>query len=150
MPTEYEVTSEYLLAAMHNHASTNNVAMRTISILYPSVLDIGCYSHTIDHVGEKFSTPTLYEFGVSWVSLFAHSAKARALWRTRTGRSMASYSKTRWWSRWGVYHQILVQFGDVLPFLEQNIDLTHTTCLKLLTIVKNPQTCCNYNLNLLQ
>ena len=73
--TEYGVTSERLLAAMHDRASTNNVAMRTISILHPSVLDTGCYSHTINHVREKFSTPTLYEFGLSWVSLFAHSAK---------------------------------------------------------------------------
>ena len=112
--TEYGVTSELLLAAMHDRASNNNMAMCTISILYPSVLDIGCYSHTIDHVGEKFSTPTLYELSLSWVILFAHSAKVRVLWRTHTGCSMASYSKTQWWSRWEVYYQIVVQFGDVL------------------------------------
>ena len=27
---------------------------------------------------------------------------------------MASYSETRWWSRWEVFHQVVQQFGDVL------------------------------------
>ena len=41
-----------------------------------------------------------------------------------------------------------MQFGDVLPFLEQNTDLAHATCRKLLTIVRDPQTCCKLQLEL--
>ena len=44
---------------MRDCASTNNVAMCTMNILYPSVLDIGCYSHTIDHVRERSSVHLL-------------------------------------------------------------------------------------------
>ena len=43
----YSIHPNNLLAAMRNRASTNNVAMRTLS---PNVVDIGCFSHTIDHV----------------------------------------------------------------------------------------------------
>ena len=34
--------------------------MQTIKVLYLNVLDIGCYSHTIDHVGGCFETPTAH------------------------------------------------------------------------------------------
>ena len=40
------------------------------------LLDIGCYSHTINHVGEHFVTPVLEQFFKAWVGLFAHSPKA--------------------------------------------------------------------------
>ena len=60
---------------MHDRASANSVAMKTIKVMYPQVLDIGCFSHTIDHVGEKFATPVLDEFVSAWVLLFSHSPK---------------------------------------------------------------------------
>ena len=46
--------------------------MRTLKVVYPHLLDIGCYSHTIDHVGKKFVTPNLDEFGKAWVGIFSH------------------------------------------------------------------------------
>ena len=49
--------SSNLLAAMHDRASVNSVAVRTLKVLYPNVLNIGCFSHTIDHVGDNFDTP---------------------------------------------------------------------------------------------
>ena len=53
-------------------ASVNTVAMTTISIVYPNLLDIGCMSHTIDYVGDKFLTPVLDEFVTAWVQMFSH------------------------------------------------------------------------------
>ena len=48
----------------------NMVAMRTLKVLY--TLGIGCFSHTLDRVGERFSVPTLHDFMTYWISLFAH------------------------------------------------------------------------------
>ena len=62
LSVEYSISVDRLLACMRDRAASNNVAMRTLKVLYPNVLDIGCYSHTIDHVGEHFETPTLEEF----------------------------------------------------------------------------------------
>ena len=64
---------------MRDRASVNGVAMRTINVVFPDMIDVGCYSHTIDLVGGKFKTPHLDDFIRVWVSLFAHSPRAR-LW----------------------------------------------------------------------
>ena len=36
-------TSHYVVATMRDRASVNNVALRTLKILYPHLLDIGCF-----------------------------------------------------------------------------------------------------------
>ena len=84
--SEYGVGSEYVLALMHDCASTNvhscYVHTETFVSLYE---EIGCFSHTLDHVGERFSTPIAQQFVIYWISLFAHSPKARLLWSQQTG-----------------------------------------------------------------
>ena len=44
---EYDIRSEQLVAVMHDCASANNVAIRTLKVLFPSILSIGCFSHTL-------------------------------------------------------------------------------------------------------
>ena len=58
LSVEYGIGSERVLASMSDRISANGVAMRTIQIVYPNMLDIGCYSHTIDLVGENFAHQT--------------------------------------------------------------------------------------------
>ena len=64
--TEYGINSP----AMRDCASPNSVALQIIKVLYPN---LGCYSHTIDHVWEMFLVPNLNEFGIHWVSFFSQS-----------------------------------------------------------------------------
>ena len=92
------IASDNLLAAMRDRCSVNGVAMRTIKVVFPQVLDIGCFSHALDLTGRKFNTPNLDEFSKLWISLFTHSPKARIAWKTTTGLSIRTYSETRWWS----------------------------------------------------
>ena len=139
LSVEYGISVDRLLACMHDRASVNNVALRTIKVLYQNLVDIGCYSHTLDHVGERFSTPVLEDFIRLWISLFAHSPRTRFAWREQTGKSMASFSATRWWSRWEVCNQVLYQFGDVLPFLQQHPDFSPATTRKLTELLTDPQ-----------
>ena len=138
----YGIQSEFLLAAMIDRAAVNNVAMQTLKVVYPSLFDIGCFSHTLDRVGEKFNTPALTEFMHSWLSMFSHSPKARLLWKSKAGCSMPSYSATRWWSKWEVIKMVMVYFGDVLPFLQQNDDIAPNTRAKLLSILNDAQSKC--------
>ena len=139
LSVEYGIGVNRLLAAMHDRASANTVAMTTIKVLYPNLLDIGCYSHTLDHVGERFKTPTLDDFIRLWISLFSHSPRTRFKWKETTGRSMASYSDTRWWSRWEVCSQVLCQFGDVLPFIQNNTNFSPATTAKLMQLLGDTQ-----------
>ena len=105
---EYGISVDQVLACMRDRASTNEVAIRAIKVLYPNVLDIRCFSHTIDNAGGHFRTPTLVEFIKLWISLFSHSPRCRLLWKELTGKSMASFSETRWWSRWEVCNQVFL------------------------------------------
>ena len=73
LSVEYGITSERLLVSMRDRASVNRVAMQTIKVVYPDTIDVGCYSHTIDFVGDKFHTPNHY-FIHLWVYLFLHIA----------------------------------------------------------------------------
>ena len=62
-----------LTAAMRDRAAVNGAAMRTVKVLYPNILDVGCFSHTIDNAGHHFSTPILDEFIRSWLALCPQS-----------------------------------------------------------------------------
>ena len=67
LSTELGIAPGNLLAAMRDRASTNQVAVCTLKVVYPYILDIGCFSHTIDHVGKHFVTPLLGEFTKPWI-----------------------------------------------------------------------------------
>ena len=131
LSVEYGVLSQQILAVMHDCASTNTVALCTLKVLYPMVIDIGCFSHTLDHVGERFDVPTLYSFMIHWISLFSHSSKAKLFWRQRIGISIQGYSATRWWSKWEVINQTFELFGDVESFIRQDEELSSSTRAKL-------------------
>ena len=57
LSANYAIGEDQLIAAMRDRAAVNGVAMRTLVVVYPKLLDIQCFSHTIDRVGEHFKTP---------------------------------------------------------------------------------------------
>ena len=36
---------------------------------------------------------------------------------------MSTYCVTRWWSKWEVIKQAMLYFGDIQPFLLENMDI---------------------------
>lgn len=44
-----------------------------------------------------------------------------------------------WWRRWEVYKQLMVQFGDLEPFLQRNVDIAPATRAKLLPFLSDLQ-----------
>ena len=67
LSTELGISSHLVVAAMHDRASVNSVAMRTISVVYNQMIDVGCFSHIIDLVGEHMKTPVLDTFSKAWI-----------------------------------------------------------------------------------
>ena len=137
LSTSYSIDSQRLLTCMRDGAASNGVAVRTLSILYPNLFDVKCFSHTLDRVGEHFAIPVLNDFITAWISMFSHSPKTRLCWREHTGSSMKSYSATRWWSKWEVLHQLMIQFGDVEPFLDRYTDVAPATNAKLRALLQD-------------
>ena len=134
LSTELGIPSSHLLAVMRDRASVNNVAVRTLTIMYPFAIDIGCFSHTLSHVGEHFKVPSLDKFMKHWEQIFVHSHKCRLIWCEQTGRSVVTYSHTRWWSKWECEKQVLELFGDIPEFLHaiSSAGLVPKTCDKIL------------------
>ena len=66
-----------------------------------------------------------------WISLFAHSPKAKLLWSQRTGISIQGFSATRWWSKWEVINQTFELFGDVKSFIKHDEQFSSSTRAKL-------------------
>ena len=138
LSTEFGITSDRVLGIMHDCASANNVALRTLKVVYPSALGIGCFSHTLNRVGERFQAPCANDFTTYWVSLFSHSSKAKFLWKEKTGLTVDSYCPTRWWSKWEVMHQLVNVFGDIEQFLKSDDDFSGNTRAKLLDYFQSP------------
>ena len=86
---EYGIFPNRLSACMRDRAAVN------MKVLYNNLLDVGCFSHTLDLVGDKICVPILSDFMPSWLSLFSHSTKAKLLWKDKTGRPIRSYCPTR-------------------------------------------------------
>ena len=138
LSTEFGIISDQVLGIMHDCASANNAALRTLKVVYPCVLGMGCFSHTLNRVGERFNAPYANEFTTYWVSLFSHSSLAKFLWKEKTGLTVDSYCPTRWWSKWEVMHQLVKAFGDIEPFLRSADDFSGNTRAKLLEYFDSP------------
>ena len=136
LSTKFGLHSDQVVGSMRDRASVNNVAISTIKVVYPFLLDVGCFSHTLDHVGETF---VVTEFIMSWINLFSHSCKAKIAWKEQTSIAMKTHSATRWWSKFEVIKQVFDLFGDVEAFLRQHNDLGPSTRAKLLTFFNDPR-----------
>ena len=150
LSVDYEVRANSFLAAMRDSASVKQAALDRITFIFPKMLNVVCFSHTLDNVGNHLVIPTLVEFGSLWIRMFRHSCKAKLLWKDLTGQTSRSYSETRQWSKWEVYHQLMVQFGDVARFVEEAKDAK--VCLQLppqlQAILSEPQRPMNLKLEL--
>ncbi len=57
-----------------------------------SLIDIGCFSHTLDLCGDKIKAPNLFEFMLSWLSLFSDSPKAKIVFKELVGVPIHKYT----------------------------------------------------------
>lgn len=78
---------------MRDRASENDVALKMLSVVYPGLLDVGCFSHAMDLVGSRFSAPTLENFVSSGFLFFPRSPKNHFISKTQTGRALQSIAR---------------------------------------------------------
>ena len=79
--------------------------------------------------------------------MFSHSPKVRFIWKEQIGRAMGSYSATRWWSRWEIMKQLMVQYPEIEMFLKNNPDVAPASHAKLITFFKTSKRMCIFSLN---
>ena len=56
---EFKLVTEQVLAAMRDRASVNAVAIRHVKVMFPNLLDIGCYSHHLTLLEASLIFPLL-------------------------------------------------------------------------------------------
>ena len=125
-----------LLAAMRDRASVNTCALRTVSVLYPDMLDVGCIFHFLDRVGVKCKTPALTPFMSTWNVIFKTSIKARRVWSQISGRGMPRYNSTRWWSLWECLKVVFEEWNHVYAFLQSNEAFAEVSRRKLSDLIQ--------------
>lgn len=87
----YQVQPHNVVAIMRDRASVNDCAVRSIRPLYTNLMDIGCFSHTLDHVGGRESRQMTKLFTEHWVAHFSHSCKLRLEWKDLTSMGIRTY-----------------------------------------------------------
>ena len=121
LSVEYGVRGNSLLAAMRDGASVNQAALNIVSFIFPNMVNVVCFSHTLDNVGNHFAT--LKEFDSLWIRMFRNSCKRSCygkIWRVEHRHLTAKLDDGR--SRWEVYRQLMVQFGDLERYMEEATD----------------------------
>jgi hAT family C-terminal dimerisation region len=110
-----DVADEHsVVGFMRDGVGVNSVAVRQLQFFYPVAEDLTCCSHTLDRVGFHFRYPTLDRFWGSWVQLFSHSRRAKAIFKDIVGVGWIDYSPTRWWSKFECFQQLSAVFPDLL------------------------------------
>lgn len=68
--TSLGIQSHLVKAVMRERASVSNVATRILQVIYSQLIDVRCFSHTWNLIGEKMKIPSLNTFASLWISLF--------------------------------------------------------------------------------
>ena len=83
--TGLQIPASTIIFAIRDGASVNGAAMWTMKeVMFPSMMNIICVSHTLDNVSRHMEIPLLNNFLQRWIALFAHSPVTKLLWKTQT------------------------------------------------------------------
>ena len=107
---------------MRDSAAVNSVACTLMETIFRSAIDINCFSHTLDHVGEHVHGPVAERFVSALLSMHSQSTAARCYWKTAFGTLPISVSSTRWWSRWEFASSVLSILPDIDKYLRSLIE----------------------------
>ena len=60
LSAQYSVSSDILVGEMNDRAACNTVTLHIVKIALPSVVDVGCFSHMLDLLGDKLSITIIF------------------------------------------------------------------------------------------
>ena len=70
---DYKLVPNVLIRGMRDGASINEAALRQVMFFFPKLLDVVCFLHTTDNVGNQFQFQILDHFAHYWIGMFSHS-----------------------------------------------------------------------------
>ena len=111
------------IAAMHDRASVNTRAYEILKPFYRHMVDIGCLSHALSNVGKTFDVPHLKAFEESYNSALKLSGKARRSFKAIVGFSLNTGTRTRWYTAWENYRDIMQNFQKIQEWIDNCAEL---------------------------
>ena len=85
-------------------------------MLEQTFVDVLCFSHTLDHVGENILAPEAEMVMSTLIQMFSHSHVSRLIWKEVTGKRPKTYSSTRWWSKFEFTVTVADNWSVMEPF----------------------------------
>jgi hypothetical protein len=92
-------------------------------------VDLNCFSHTLDHVGDHVCTPEADTFISTLLQLQGQSQLAKVIWRSVCGKMPPSVSPTRWWSRFEFAAIVLGNWNAIDQYITALLDKDCCTVL---------------------
>ena len=91
-------TRSDIIATPADRVSSNSVAYKELLQGNDDIFVIGCFSHTLDHVGKRFKCPELDQFMIATRELVSISTDAKRLFRENDteDKNLAGYAKNCW------------------------------------------------------
>ena len=129
-----------------DRCSVNTLASTFLCQCYVKSRDLGCFSHTLTHVGEHFMVVLLKKFKEDLCGLMSSSHYMRNHWAKSLEESFNRPGNTRWWATWEVYFFYIGRWDDcVLCVLTSSGDGRvpddGARINRLRAILTNPVTC---------
>lgn len=106
-----------LVSFVCDRASVNTAAVQYWADSYKGSLDIGCFSHTLCHVGEHITCLYLESFRQDLSALMSQSQKACEHWLLLVRSAFKMHSATRWWSEYEQIVDLFNKWAELLDFV---------------------------------
>ena len=136
LQSDFQLDRTLVTAVMRDSAAVNGVACTILEQIFQQMVDMNCFSHTLDNVGHHLRVPEAERLLSTLINLHNPSPTSRTLWRNRFGVTPKSVSETRWWSRWEFAVCVLTGFLDLPTYIDtlekNNCSPAHTRELRSL------------------
>ena len=140
-----KVTNGDVIAFQRDRCSVNTAAVTVLTRNCIGSKDLECMSHTLTHIGEHMSVPTLLKVKQDVCALTKESYSVRDHWLKVLGFAFEQPGNTRWWAFYKVYCAFHSNWKEFLQFIrtavqDGNAGESGARINRLLDIINNPVT----------
>lgn len=108
LTTRYAIPFERWHYATRDGCAVNGAAVRNMTMLNPKLLDLICWSHSVNVAGKVFNEKceAATRFMQWWAQLISRSAAARGEFKEGAGEAALRLSDVRWFSAYELFVQL--------------------------------------------
>jgi len=121
LASEFGISGGKILGITNDRAAVNGAALNLLAPWCGAAVKVPCFSHTLANCGKAIEAPAVTRFFAKWNIVVSHSIKAGLLFKEIAQERPLCCSKTRWFSSYEQYAQLMRLAVHVPVFLDQLI-----------------------------